>query len=102
MKVLKYIMEKTNNTVNAYLSRNMVHAKLIRVDNQLVTLGSTNLNKQAMQKLMELNVLIKYHDSDFSDSLEQSIQENISCAQRISDASQIKYDPVRAVLEQMA
>ena len=101
MKVLKYIMKKTDNKVNVYLSKNMVHAKLIRVDNQVLTFGSTNLNKQAMKRLLELNVFMKNYDQDFSEVLEESIQRNITDATRIRNGSSIKFNPIRAMLEQM-
>ncbi|MDD4048706.1 MAG: phospholipase D-like domain-containing protein, partial [Clostridia bacterium] len=79
----------------------MVHAKLIRVDNQVLTFGSTNLNKQAMEKLLELNVFMKNYDEDFSEVLEESIQNNITDATRIRNGSNIKFNPIRAMLEQI-
>lgn len=101
MKTLKYIMEKTGNKVNAYLSNNMVHAKLIRIDRDVVTFGSTNLNKQAMEKLMELNVLIKTYDDTFIQSIDHSIRINIHDATRITDASEIRYNPLKALIEKV-
>lgn len=101
MKVLKYMMEKTQNKMNAYLSKNMVHAKLIRVDQRILTFGSTNLNKQAMKKLLELNILLKDFDEKFSEVLEESIQNNLLNATRIKDGLSIEYNPIKAMLEQI-
>ncbi|MGI6649327.1 MAG: phospholipase D-like domain-containing protein [Bacillota bacterium] len=79
----------------------MIHAKLIRVDKRTVTLGSANLNKQAMGKLLELNVLIKNYSDDFGQALDQSIRRNLASATRISDGGKIKLNPFRARLEQL-
>ena len=101
MKVIKYIMEKTDNKLNVYLSKNMVHAKLIWIDGNIVTFGSANLNRQAMRKLMELNVLIKNHDETFMESIENSIQRNMLDGTKIINSWEIKYNPFRALIEQM-
>ena len=101
MKVIKYIMEKTDNKLNVYLSKNMVHAKLIWIDGNILTFGSANLNRQAMRKLMELNVLIKNHDETFMESIENSIQRNMLDGTKIINSWEIKYNPFRALIEQM-
>jgi cardiolipin synthase len=101
MKVLKGVMESTAGKINVYLSDNMVHGKLIRVDNRIVTLGSTNLNKQAMNKLSELNVVIRDYDEDFSRFLEEGIQRGMAAAKRIDEGYHITFNPLKAVLEQM-
>ena len=101
MQVAKEILAKTDNRVKVFLSRNMIHAKLIRVDNRTVTIGSANLNKQAMGKLLELNVLIKNYSDDFGQALDQSIRRNLASATRISDGGKIKFNPIRARLEQL-
>lgn len=101
MKILKYIMEKTENNVNVYLSNNMVHAKLIWIDGNIVTFGSMNLNRQAMRKLMELNVLIKNHDETFMESIGNSIQRNMLDGTKIINSWEIKYNPFKALIEQM-
>ncbi len=101
-KVLKQIMVRTNNKVNVYLSRNMIHAKLIRVDGYLFTLGSINLNKQAMENLLELNILINSNDQGLINTLDGSIYKIITDSKRINDSSEIKYNPFKAFLEKIA
>ena len=74
MLVLSRMMRETNDLVNVYLSENMIHSKLIRIDNKYVTVGSTNLNK-SISKLQELNTTIRLNNDDFSKNLEKSIND---------------------------
>jgi cardiolipin synthase len=98
MSVLKRIMEKTSGSVNIYLSSSMVHAKLIRIDNKYVTIGSTNLN-QSINKLQELNAVIELNDDIFSKKLEESINNEIRISKKILKSSELKYNKVKAIFE---
>ena len=102
MKVLIRIMKETSNKVNAYLSKNMVHAKMIIIDDQIVTFGSANINKNGMTKLSELNILInKSSFKGFNEKLKISLHENFKNSIKISDSNMIKYNPVKALIEQI-
>jgi phosphatidylserine/phosphatidylglycerophosphate/cardiolipin synthase-like enzyme len=98
MSVLKRIMEETNDAVNIYLSPSMVHAKLIRIDNKYVTIGSTNLNR-SINKLQELNAVIELNDDIFSKKLEESINDEIKISKKILKSSELKYNKVKAICE---
>ena len=102
MKVLIRIMKETSNKVNAYLSKKMVHAKMIIIDDQIVTFGSANINKNGMTKLSELNILInKSSFKGFNEKLKISLHENFKNSIKISDSNMIKYNPVKALIEQI-
>lgn len=98
-KVLKELMKKTNNKINLYLSRRMVHAKLIQVDGKVMTVGSINLNRAALIKMYETNVLVKNYQPEFNEKLQESIRKSISESVKISDHNQITYKRVKAFLE---
>jgi len=98
MKVLKRIMKRTNGTVNIYLSDHMVHAKLIKIDNEYVTIGSTNLNS-SIEKLQELNTVIKLKDNDFNNKLNESIENQIESSIHIFNLNQIKYSKIKVFFE---
>lgn len=102
LKTLKRIMKQTNNKVNAFLSRKMVHAKMLIIDDKIVTFGSANINKKGMTKLSELNILInKSNYKEFEEMLSTALKENFNNTMKISDANVIKYNPVKALIEQM-
>jgi cardiolipin synthase len=100
-KVLKELMKKTNNKINLYLSRRMVHAKLIQVDGKVMTVGSINLNRAALIKMYETNVLVKNYQPEFNEKLQESIRKSISESVKISDHNQITYKRVKAFLESL-
>lgn len=99
MKVIKYIMQETNNKVKMYLSKNMVHAKLMIIDGKTLTFGSTNFNNQATKKLSELNIVLKEYGDEFNKVLMESFNKNIENAIEIKDLKDIKYNKTRAFLE---
>lgn len=103
MKKLKNLMISTNNKMEVYLAHKMIHAKLIQIDDHLITLGSTNLNKLAMSDLLELNIVINNRETsllnEFFTKLENSISDLKAHAIKIEDDSEISYHPVKAFLE---
>lgn len=101
-KVLKQIMIRTANKVKVYLCKNMIHAKLIRIDNQFFTVGSINLNKQAMENLLELNILINCEYYRLNNALDESIENIINNSKEIKDSSEIKFNLFKAFLEKIA
>ena len=56
-QIMTYILGKTDN-VNIYLSRKMMHSKILYIDGRTLLVGSANLNCQATKRLCELDVLI--------------------------------------------
>lgn len=79
----------------------MIHAKLIRIDNKLMTVGSTNLNRQAMSTLLELNTIIALEDEIFKQKLHDSITKQIHLSRNIQQISELKYNKLKAFLEGM-
>jgi cardiolipin synthase len=102
MKVLKKIMKKSKGSVEVYLCERMVHAKLLRIDGEMMTVGSVNLNKAAMKRMLEINVLIKHFTPEFRDTLDESITDILKESKRISGYEQLTYKKVKAFMEQIA
>lgn len=101
MKTLKKIMIETNNKVNLYLSRRMVHAKLIQIDGEVMTVGSINMNRAAFKKMFEVNVLVRNYQPEFNQKLQASLEKNIFESIKISSYEQISYNKVRAFMESL-
>lgn len=102
MKTLRKVMKQTNNKINAYLSKKMVHAKMLIIDDKVLTFGSCNINKNSMTKLSELNILINISNYiGLDEKLRISVKENFENTIKITDANMINYNLVRAFIEQM-
>jgi len=106
MKNLKDLMIKTDNRIHIYLCEKMIHAKLIRIDQNIMTVGSTNLNNQAMEVLLELNIVInntRYNKNleDVFLKLEESFNSLKDSSTKIEDSSMVSYNPIQAYLESL-
>lgn len=98
LKILKDIMKATNNQVKVYLNPKMVHGKLIYIDGQWLSFGSTNLNKQAMEQLLELNIVMKVEDA-IKEQLETAITDEKAKSLLINHYDDLKYKKMTAFFE---
>lgn len=98
ISVINRMMKKTNDLINIYLSENMIHSKLIRIDNKYVTVGSTNLNK-SINKLQELNTTIRLNNNNFSKNLEKSINDEIEVSKKVLKSSDLEYNKIKGIFE---
>lgn len=100
MYYMAYLMKASDNKIKVYLNQKMVHAKLMWIDESLLSFGSTNLNKQAMEQLCELNVVMDAR-GQVKEKMQTTIQNEIAMATAISDYKQIHYSKIRAFLERI-
>jgi len=99
-KVMMQIILKTKNRVRVYLCRNMLHAKMIAIDEEIILLGSANLNKLAINQFSELDILIA-DDLPFTNLVRASIRSHIKNSELVQNLDQIKYNRLRAFLESL-
>ena len=99
MKVLKDIYLKSNKRIKIYKSQDMIHAKMLVIDNEIMTVGSLNLNRQAMAKLSELNIVIRLEGNGFKKKLIKSIDEQISISKEITSIDGFIYKSIKALFE---
>ena len=97
LKAVKKILKITNNEATVYLSPKMVHTKLVATEKQ-ISLGSCNINKKAFKQLDELNLFVNREECDFINDILSSMQENYDLSEKVG-AKQIKYNPLRALIE---
>ena len=76
----------------------MIHAKMIKVDDKIIFLGSSNLTKLSMRALGEFNVLI-YDNYDFIKRINVNVLKNIKDSIKIDDPDKIKFSKIRAMAE---
>ena len=97
-KVMKHILTKTNGSVNIYFCRNMLHAKMMCIDEKIILIGSANLHKQTMEQLSELNVLVHGENLPFLDIIRESAKHRMNSSERVSDVAEIKFNRFKAFL----
>ena len=95
---VSYLLKATNGEIEIYFSPKMLHTKLV-MNEQYISLGSTNITKKAFNQLDELNLFIKNDDSTISQELKASIQKDIQSSKRITNYKEIKYNFLLAFAE---
>jgi len=105
MRHLENLMKLSNNKLIVYLNPKMIHAKLIKIDDNLMTVGSCNLNTQAMDVLLELNIVIRKRadgeTAQYFEDLDESIGRLIESSISIITYQEIKYKKWKAFLENL-
>jgi cardiolipin synthase len=96
-KIMRDLFVKTGGDVNIYLYNDMLHAKMLSVDGEKVLFGSANMNKGAMRKLSELNMLVS--DRVFIRDVENSIKKHMKNSERVETLDQIKFNRIKALGE---
>jgi cardiolipin synthase A/B len=72
MSVIDEIIKETNGrNVNFYLYPDMLHAKVINIDEKITFMGSANLNKKGMEELGETNIIVNDDGPFTREMLEQ-------------------------------
>ena len=100
MKVMSSILKRTNNAVKVYLSKRMVHSKLLCIDKSSLFLGSANFNSQGMKKVSELNVLIE-NDMEIIKKWLAARTEHLKECSSIIDYRELRYNKVFSFLERI-
>lgn len=97
-KTLRKLLKKTNNEIIVYLSPKMIHTKMI-INDEYITLGSTNITKKAFNQLSELNLFVRNVKSDFQKEIIESVKENQEISKKIISYRDIKYNKLLAFIE---
>ncbi|BCE03134.1 phospholipase D-like domain-containing protein [Marinicellulosiphila megalodicopiae] len=95
------LMKKCNNQIKINLCDDMIHGKLIWIDEKYVNFGSINFNKQAMDKLQECNIGMRSDVYLLNESIIKSITEIQENSQQIHCPTKLDYDGYNVFLERM-
>ncbi len=98
--VLDMISRETQNKVDIYLSKRVVHAKLICADNETFFFGSANFNKRGMASLSELNVLVK-NDRALIDRWRAWRNQHLKECEQYSSRNKPVYSKPMAIMESL-
>ena len=99
-RTIKKLLKRTHNGIKVYFSDKMIHTKMIINDNY-ISIGSTNITKKAFNQLQELNLFIKNIDSSFKKVLDNNIKENYKSAREVLNYKDIKYNKIKAKIENL-
>jgi len=97
-RTVRKLLKETDGKIAVYLSPKMLRTKLV-MNEQLISLGSTNITKKAFCQLDELNLFVKNTDSAFRKVLTASIDKDIKGARHITNYRDIAYRRLRAWTE---
>ena len=98
-KIMKHLLTKSD--IKICLSKYMIHAKMIFIDDAITLVGSANLNKQTMKQLCELNILVKGKNLPFTQDVRQSITKHLQNSTLITDPSILQYRFWKSFLEDL-
>jgi cardiolipin synthase A/B len=98
-KSLDDLLNQAGRGIELYLCRDMIHAKLIWIDEEYLILGSANMNKQAMHKLGESNVGFFTDIWGLNAALHTAINTIAHNSVRVEDLQRLKYQKWKAFLE---
>jgi phosphatidylserine/phosphatidylglycerophosphate/cardiolipin synthase-like enzyme len=99
LKSMRWLLENSNPKPKIYLHENMLHAKLMLVDNEYLLLGSSNLNSVSLDKMQEINVLVDLPGQSILPKLNKNLQKHRKQSKLITKPEQIEYNPLLAFLE---
>ncbi|MFA5799378.1 MAG: phosphatidylserine/phosphatidylglycerophosphate/cardiolipin synthase family protein [Candidatus Peribacteraceae bacterium] len=104
-RIIREILQKTDNRAKVYLFPRMLHAKLIHVDEQLTFVGSANLNEEATERLAETNVLINDANAPLTQEVRKQLLDDMAMSTHARSSNEIEWgilDGVTAYGEQYA
>jgi cardiolipin synthase len=99
-KIMQQVILKTGKKVQVFLCKNMLHAKMLDIDENRILLGSANMNRQALYKLSELDIITS-GDVGLNNDIRRSIRKHIKISEHVKDITTIRYNPIRAFLESL-
>ncbi len=100
-KYIKSLMKACEGNLNVYFCRDMIHGKLLVIDETYVTFGSANLNRNAMDLLKETNVGFFFEGLGHRQKVYHSIKNIVSKSKLVTDYREVTYNPLVAFAEEM-
>jgi cardiolipin synthase len=98
-KILVDLLNQAGRGIELYLCRDMIHGKIIWIDEEYLILGSANMNKQAMQKLGETNVGFFTDIWGLNEILKEAIKKIEHHSLLVKDVQLLRYKKWKAFLE---
>ena len=96
---LSYAKELIESDIEVYAYKGFMHSKLMIVDNDIVNIGSANMDRRSFSLNFEINAII--YDSDFNKINRDIVNSELSKSILINDKKQ-KRNIFKSILERVA
>ncbi len=97
-KAVCRLLKESGGLVEVYLSRKMLHTKLVLSEKE-ISLGSTNITKKAFCQLDELNLCIKNGESPLALALKEDLAFELAAAVRAHTPADVPYSRILSFFE---
>ncbi len=97
-RLLRRLLQRHPRQVRVFLSAEMIHAKLVWVDEDWVLVGSGNLNRRSW-RFGESGVLVRGGPEAFRKALEVSYSSHRAHAEEVRDAGKLSCHRLKALVE---
>jgi cardiolipin synthase len=94
LKTMREIFERTEGRVSIFLSPDMLHSKMIDIDDCWIIVGSANFNERALNKFSELDVLIS-GDSDCARQIRRTFMVRRDSSKKVTDIRELNYRRIK-------
>ncbi len=94
LRTMQEIFVRAEGGASIYLSPDMLHSKLIDIDQRSIIIGSANFNERALNRFSELNVLLT-GDSSYADQIRKTFVERRESSRKVCDSSELGYRKVK-------
>ena len=98
LKTMREIFQRSGGRISIYLSPDMLHAKMMDMDSQLIFVGSANFNDRALKNFAELNVLIS-GDFACAETIRCTFIARRAASRKVSKIEELDYRKVKALCE---
>lgn len=88
-----FIRECINNGIKFYSYNGFIHSKMVIIDDEIVTIGTTNIDTRSFELHYEVNTIF-YHQQ-LAKECGTIFQKDIENSTQLSEKDFIKYNPIR-------
>jgi len=94
LKTMRELFERTEGRASIYLSPDMLHAKMMDIDEQFILVGSANFNVRALNQFAELDILISGENACVR-SIRRTFLERRDASKKVVAAEDLHYRKVK-------
>ena len=101
MKHINSLYKKSNKKIKIYLHPDMLHAKLLLIDQTYALIGSSNLTRISMKEMQEMNIFLDIKKVSIRTNLLRNIAKHMKKSTIVSSSKDLKFNSMRAFVEKV-
>lgn len=94
LRTMREIFSRTGGAVSIYLCPDMLHSKMMDIDERTMIVGSANFNERALDRFSELNVLLSGAGSHLA-RIRRTFAQRRAISRKITRADDLVYRKVK-------